>query len=233
MAIINQVQKTSGSGATSPLTVTFGSTPIQGNLLIAITTQGGTGQTADQTVAGFTAVGACAGFPGTGTTTRRVGIFYKIAGASESTSVVETAGAFTTVASVDLAIFEYSGLAISSVLDQVANDGLNSGTNVTSRTSGTTAATAQADELAIAAWGTAGGVTGPSYTNGFAAELNITRLQIASKIVSVTGTQESTQTWTTGRACGAQIATFKAFVSMLPQQVTVGPSQAAQRSASW
>lgn len=202
---IAQVQKTSTHTAGSPISLAFANIPLEGNLLIATVTQFGTTITADPTVAGFTAVAA---FPGS--SARRVGILYKVAGGSESATVVATAGANASLSIFDLHIFEYSGTAKSYVLDQVANDGLNSAGSVTTITSGTTAATVQANELAIAVYGMAGSTSTPAYSNSFTSQVETNNMGTAHKILSAAGTQESTRTWATGRAAGAQIATFQA-----------------------
>ena len=114
---------------------------------------------------------------------------------------------------------EYSGLVSTGVLDvSVENESyLSTATNTIS--TGTTAGTAQADELAIALFaadsGNSVGAT-RTWTNGFAivAEETTTSgspfICIASKTLTLAGTVESTVSHSGNDECYAMVATFKA-----------------------
>ena len=123
---------------------------------------------------------------------------------------------------------EYSGLVTSNVLDASAVANSND-VSVSSQTSGTTAATAQADELAITFFGIDTDDSADltrSWTNSFTEVLYIDNpnplgtagLGIGQKTLSTIGTQETTASWTgsynggsgagVDQAC-AGIATFK------------------------
>lgn len=104
---------------------------------------------------------------------------------------------------------EISGLA-ASPLDQTASTGASSG--ATTRSTGTTGTTAQADELAIASWGSSvvgTAATWGAQTNGYAERIadqvsttgtsNI-GLSVAALVLSATGTTESTATADGGQA---------------------------------
>ncbi len=131
---------------------------------------------------------------------------FKVAGPSESTSITWN-WVTNTSRGAQAAAVEYSGLATSSPLD-VKAEAASGTTAVTSQTTGTTATTSQADELAIAIMGadSNGNVeVGRSWTNGFTEFLWFTNppsgnpgLSVADKILSATGTQESTFSTTSG-----------------------------------
>ncbi len=199
---INKIQdnKTgiSGAGDYTTVTVTWNSTPAVGNLLIAIA-RGYQGTIASASISGYTlAESAVCGSSGA------VGIFYKIAGVGETGATLVWTGA---TASVYLAIEEWSPFA-SAPLDKINHTNNTGGT--TSRSSGTTPATTVNDELCIAAIGWGGAVTGLSWTNSFASEYaSLSLYAYASLVISSTGTQETTASWTTSRVNGCCIATFK------------------------
>jgi len=163
------------------------------------------------------------------------GIYYKVAGASEPLVMTFTIGA---ASHQTLSILEYSGLATTNVLDQVQS---NSCGNQSTCSTGTTAATTQANELVIAGFGLGDGESFlDTWTNGFA------RLSIAQSsgdgridrvtqstahfIASGTGTFETTETTGGTVRWGGVIATFKglgasgsassAFLTHLPVDPT-------------
>ena len=130
----------------------------------------------------------------------------------------ETAITWSYAASEESSIWvgEYAGLASSNVFD-VAAEADSADVTVTSQTTGTTAATAQANELAVAMFGIDSGTnaTGRSWTNSFTevsflgTGSSTAGLGVATKILSSTGTQTTTASWSlTDQACGI-IATFK------------------------
>lgn len=139
----------------------------------------------------------------------------KIAAGGESTM------AFTALGGNSHCIgsMEYTGNVttdLASCVDVTASSTVSVG--VTSKTSGTTATTAQNDELSVALWHVRADVTSESYSNSFVEQYALflaTSNNVADKIESAAGTKESTMSWTTsGSAIGA-IATFKAASSSL------------------
>jgi len=197
---ITQVQAAKNGVTTSAsVTVSWNITPTAGNLLIAF----GRGGSADSnaSISGWTkAVGnQC-------TTTVYQAIFYKIAGVGEGDVTL----AWTSSTSTRLTIMEYSGIVTTSPLDKTAYTA-TTGSTVTSRSSGTTAATTVASELCMAFFITGDVISANSYSNSFTEEANQGDIFfVASKIVSSMGVQETTMSWTTARLAGGCIATFKA-----------------------
>ena len=215
MASIARQEEYSANVVGTTVTTTFKQTPTQGNLLVCVYG----GKISDANLTG----------PGAGWTkavsrqasvSLAAGMWYKIAGAAEATAVVCTqAGA---AAPQWVQIYEYPGVT-ATPLDVTASNS-SAGAVVTLAT-GTTLATAQADELVIAAWQTndpAGRLS--SVTDSFepelASNLGDPALFAAAKVVSATGTQTSTGTWTTSNACVGLIATFK---------LSAAPSTSGQR----
>jgi hypothetical protein len=182
------------------ITATFSSTPIEGSLLIAAfapyaahsgaTAPGGwtLAESKDQATAAVS-----------------IGIYYRVAGASEPTGVTFT---YSPSSRLALHTLEYTGLLTSSPLDVTADNEGGAG-GVTSLASGTTAATAQARELAFVAF--AHSATGRTYTNGFTEQTATNDLGTAHKLVEATGAQSTTGSWTGSNPTAAAIATFKAI----------------------
>ena len=137
-----------------------------------------------------------------------MGLWYKVAGAGESTTVT---GAWTSSTLTELQIEEWSGLATSNVLDKVAYT-TGTGSTVTSRSSGTTATTSQAEELAIVGVVNGAIVTNQAWTNSFTVERHASCVYQTggSKVLSSAAAIESTMSWTTARHGGGIIATFAA-----------------------
>ncbi|WP_156027808.1 hypothetical protein [Candidatus Solirubrobacter pratensis] len=141
-------------------------------------------------------------------------LWYKIAGSSESSTVTI---APSVAASAELVVMQFTGNATSGVLDQTAHASGGA-------TTGTTAATAQNDELAVAAVGmtAVGGTISATWTNGFTANpattvaavgTNGTGIHVALRSLTSTGTVTSTATPSEGSAVGGLVATFKASSS--------------------
>ena len=207
---IIQVQKASAgsAGDVASINATYGSAPTQDNLLVLVHHYRD-----DQTVtlpAGWTQ--AVVRVIDKSTTT----IAYRIAGAAEGTGV-------TVSVSRDkhqtLHIFEYSGIDPVSPLDKTASNPCS--TPTASCSSGTTATTSVADELVIAAIGLAGasGSWDDTWTNAFTEQSTVestgtsderSASSIADRIVTTTGTFETTEGWTTNHKAQGAIATFKA-----------------------
>lgn len=176
------------------------STPIVGNLLVAIGKSGNRG-IADASIAGWTlAISVQAG------TASYMGIWYKVAGAAEGDVTLNWTSSTTTI----LIISEWSGLSVA-VLDKTASTATTGGA-VTSRSSGTTANTTTAVELCIAGFATGDVTSAQSFTNSFVDEYSsdIVALYMASLITAATSIYETTMAWTTSRVAGGCIATFMA-----------------------
>jgi hypothetical protein len=142
-----------------------------------------------------------------------ISIWYKDAGAGESTSMAFSDAGAT---SAYLDVFEYAGLVAGTADKTASVDG--TATLVSTLTVGPTAATTTARELAIAAIGLAGTATwNNTWTNGFV-QRTVTagadrRLSTATKTLTAAADTPSTkETWTTARNCAGVIATFAAKV---------------------
>lgn len=207
---LTQVQQNtnSASPAAGGVSVVFASPPVQNNLLLCAAMSGSFG---NMTSSGWTLDPLlqedqfCAMY-----------LYYKIAGSSESSTVTWTP---TVNDNTALWIAEYSGNDTAAVLDKTArNDpAANSATIAT----GTTAALAQADELAvavIAAVRLATGATINSYSNSFTEVAEVVTtvgdspvLGVATRDLAATTAITTTATFSVSvtRPIGL-IATFKA-----------------------
>ena len=159
-ALVQSASGGSTNGATS-VVATFANTPTPGNLLVAIAGA----KSADSVSGVSSASGAWAtaiNEPGTSVPSRPgMGIFYRIAGASEATQVTASGGPTT----LGLQIFEYSGVG--------ALDGVSSGNGPGNTPASTgTVTTSASDDLLIAGVdiNTADNITGVS--NNFNARGN-------------------------------------------------------------
>lgn len=193
--------------------LTLDSTPVENNIVIVFITSGASittgpgGGTYSSAVSGSDFVrGHC---------------YYKVAGAGESTSIGIT---ISVADAVCMHAYEYSGITTTSPVDQtVSAVDVGSGTTIVSGTTGTTT---QANEIAfVSAHMRTSEVPAQSvtaWTNSFVI-LNETKstgagnsdmlLNVASKLLSSTGTQQSTGSITTGGLGNdvALVATFKAI----------------------
>ena len=146
-------------------------------------------------------------------------MFYKVAAGGETSLTVTTADSLRMGV---LHFFEFSGNKTSAVLDVVATNSDSGGDNQVS--TGTTAATAQPAEVAVAQCNLGGlDSTGATWSQGFTAD-DWTEIDApggagdgavasAYKILSATGAQETTATFTDGatnQIGTGSIATFKA-----------------------
>lgn len=201
---LTQVQRvaTGSAAAVASLTATWGSTPIQNNLLVA---RVNSDATVTMTSTGWSL--AVSQVNNTG-----LYLWYKLAGASEAGTVVVTPSSSD---SIEIIVEEWSGNDTSSPLDKTAS--------ATGASTGTTAATTQADEQAFAQAGSgnlSAAPTGVTWTNSFVTETGIfgghatlnnrTALSPASKVLSATGAVSSVPTIGTGTTSGCLVATFKA-----------------------
>lgn len=201
MALTLVQRRTSASGANvTTLAATWSPAPIQNNLILC---RANSDATATMASSGWTLATSQVNLSG-------LYLWYKIAGAAESTTVTITPSG---AASTEMIIEEYSGNATASVLDRFQS--------ATGATTGTTAATTQADELAIAQVGmnnTAGGGFSATWNNSFVATTSLTgagsvgtTLHPSSKALATTGAVVTTATPAGGGvASGGLVATFKA-----------------------
>lgn len=199
----NRIQRqTAASGANvTTLTATWSPTPTPNNLLLC---RANCDATATMNSSGWTLAHSQINLSG-------LYLWYKIALAGESTSVTVNP---TSSASLELIIEEWAGglSGTVAVLDRIAN--------ATGASTGTTAATTQADELAIAQVGmsnTPGTGFSATWTNSFTAETTLvgaggvsTALHPAFRVLTATGTVTTTATPAGGgTASGGLVATFK------------------------
>lgn len=122
-AQITLVRSATGSSSSSTsVSATYSSTPAQGNLLVAIAGNRDASSSGPNTPSGWSiAISEPDNDPG------QV-IYYKIAGASEPTTV--TVNGYSSSMRLTLHIYEYSGTAASSPLDQVSSASGNSSSPV-------------------------------------------------------------------------------------------------------
>ena len=212
---ICQVQDEDGetSGIAASVTASYGAAPTQDNLLVLVHHF----WDFDEDIGNITLpAGWTQAVTRTGTGSRLT-IAYKVAGAAEGTDVTVSnnpSGHQT------ITIFEYSGIDTVSPLDRTAS---NQTTSTTSCSTGTTATTSVAEELVIGAIGLEGASGGwaNTWTNSFTQQSTVVSSgsggapaysdsSTADRIVSATGTFETTESWTTTRRCLGTIATFEA-----------------------
>lgn len=201
MALTLVQRRTSASAANvTTLAATWSPAPVQNNLILC---RANSDATVTMSSSGWTLATSQVNLTG-------LYLWYKIAGAAESTTVTITPSAS---ASTEMIIEEYSGNATTSVLDKFQS--------ATGATTGTTAATTQADELAIAQVGISNAVGGgfsATWNNSFVATTSLvgvgtvgTALHPSSKALAATGTVVTTATPAGGgTASGGLVATFKA-----------------------
>lgn len=206
--VIVFVDNASGAQAlATTISATFPGSPVQGDLMIAsLFTKSDTSPT---NPSGWTTdieiINA--------TNLDYLRICSKIAGAGESSTVT-----FTGMAGDlgGLGILRFSGAA-NPAIDKTASSAFATG--VTSKTSGTTAATTQSAEVSIVAYGVRNvAITGPALTNSFNQKNFLTDSSGGSFasiidgyfIETATGAKESTASWTTAADPMGAIATYKA-----------------------
>jgi len=196
------IQNKDGESYDTSVTVTLDSTPTEGNLLVASHYTGAPDSSAP---AGFSEAVALTHVDDEGA------IYYKVAGAGESTSI--TAGASTTKNNM-LNVLEIEGPWNATPLDQTASDGPNY--SVSSQTSGTTSTTSQADEFAVALITVDDvGKTLSGWTNSFVERSDnggpiYKFAAVATRLLTSTGAYETTATISASSyAAVGGIATFK------------------------
>lgn len=211
------LQKATATSLLTSVSAVFSSTPVAGNLMIAsVTASVGVGSIAISgwSTANSIAVGLAGGLV----------VFYKVAGAGESTTVTATG---TLATFMDIHIEEVDGIDDVSPLDKVAS-AADSGSGVTSRSSGTTASITQANEFVYTAVATVtDNGAGAAWTNSVTLENTTLHLITGDKSVSTVATYESTASWVNSvRAAGIAV-TFLAETGVnlvqknLPKPTTV------------
>lgn len=200
------VQSATVTNGASSATVAFGAAPTNGNLLIADVMAGGAANVAllAITQAGWNIAAGIGGSVGGADGAIRQ--FWKIANGDGANVEATTGG---TAARVDVHVYEYSAADgwPANPLDRTST---NTG-SAASLSTGTTAATTQADELLHAAVGQTGNNNGlaAGWTNGFAQRNLTARMLSADRVVAAVGTYETTGAWATSRPCRAVLATYK------------------------
>jgi hypothetical protein len=216
--LVQKTQGANGAAADTPLTVALSTPVVQGHLIILAFHTSGTGNhlLSGTGGSGWTRIA------GDGT---RASIYWKVASSGDA-----ALSPFTVTVDDDTAVsitrkaflLEYEQMAAAPA-DVGAS--ANSAGSVVSQTSGTTAATAQANELALAIFGQgSGGTTNQAWTNGFSQLDSVSRGWLVWKHLSAAGAVETTQSWTTSASMQAAIATFKAA------QAAAGPISPRQLS---
>ena len=233
------VQKQTATLVAQSRTVTMGSAPVAGHLLVMVVASNGGTDNLITTPTGWTATSHTTTFGAD------LYMFYRVAGASEPATTA--AIGYTTGSqgyySTPIIVYELSGLVTATPLDVSASTTTAGG--ATSLPSGTTATTTQADDYVIVAYGI-GQVTNTitGYTSGYTQQdvvtesANSTTCVVAFHETASTGTQSCTATTTTvAYPSGASIAAFKVAaggptVPGAPTNV-VAVAGNAQATVSW
>lgn len=203
---LSVVQDNTGTSGTTSVTATFNSTPARSNLMVGCIFTRATSIT--NPTNWNTAIEVL-----NTTENDALRISYKV--------VTDDAAGVTFTVNVNdassLGIFEVSGNDTATPLDKTASTGRT--TAVTSISSGTTAALAQADEICFAVAGIRGAISTPSMSNSYtfvheietAADSSSATVLDGYRIVTATDAQSTTISWAspTATAMGA-IATFRA-----------------------
>jgi hypothetical protein len=191
------VQKSSGTASTSSVSATFTSTPTSGNFLIAIC--GARNVTINQPSGWSTAINE------SGTPNPSQAIFYKVAGASESSTVTVTT---STTSYLGLQIFEYQNIASVSPVDATNS---NSGTGTVITTNSVT--TSQSPDLIIVGVTINAATSFSSWTNSFTEQNDFLQTSRtfagADRIVTSNGAYSTGATAANSAAWRAQIVAFK------------------------
>lgn len=201
------VQSKSANAASGTMTLTWDSTPTQNNLIVIALSIRSDANPSDP-----------AGYSTAATVTNEthndyLRIIYKIAGASESNPAWTGLDAPAVAGG-----WEFSGIATSTPLDASGTVDSNGAELNTPLTTASTGTLAQADEVAIAAWGIRdfGSLASVAVDSGFTLTHSLIPATVylagAYKIVSATTALQPSLTWTSAlwQVTGSGIATFKA-----------------------
>jgi hypothetical protein len=212
-------QDAKGVSTTTSVTATYPGTPTRNNLLIA-------------TVYSNTVVGTNVLSGWSVATDQQVGnnvqdatIFYKVAGAAESTGITATATGATIM---KLHIYEYSGTATSSPLLST-NNGNGGAANVTSQA--TNSLTIAGSELLFVTVGLGGNVTTPAWDSSFSLRQSDAAIRLfdGDRIGPGAGSYSSSASWVGATKATAIIAAFGALALPPPRVI----SQAANRASTY
>lgn len=215
-------RRQSAENEANPASATFGSTPIEGNLLTATAVERSGGDAANYTIdgSGWTSRISETTEQGDGNARRTHKVWTKLAGASEPTNVQVDNG---TANSIRLQIEEFELEVGEDQFEFLAAAAANSGTGSTSpQTSGTTASVSGTNFLVIgsAIWRTNGADlnmgAGVGWTNSLTdilvvgtADSNSRAISSAYKSDTTAGTYESSVSWNgDGHECNAGILVF-------------------------
>lgn len=196
------VQAKSAQGANTTATVTFDSTPTEGNLLLCAVTLANTTATGDITaIGGWTQIAAIAssGLSGGDAPANMIcKVFSKVAGPAESATVSTTVASGTSGHSIS--VCEVSD---ATVVDVHAEATVNDAKATT--LGATTGTTTQADELAVSFLTAAGNPGTVTINDGFTQRATSgVRARVATKDLAATGAVTSSYSWVT--AAGAAVA---------------------------
>lgn len=234
------VQIATGNTQVTPLTMdaTWGGATTAGNLLFAVISirSPGMGTTASAVVPpagkGWTSITSCSANYGNGGGRTYMEIFYSANAASQSGAQTWTwtgAGYMSTTNAI-VSMVEYSGIDTATPLDVSANHvspndaGAFAYTTETTAVTGTTGTTAQANEFAIAALASITALSNPSgsYTERLdgGTVTGAHYLSVSDKVLSGTGTQSTSATYTPAAVNNGAIAVFK-FTAAPPPSTAV------------
>ena len=202
-------RKEDSNGADVSLVVTFDSTPVSGNLLVAVHMTGaGSSDSCSSASGSYTS----AIHWQNATELDAVRLWYRIAGASEATDVTATPSASD---ENGLLLLEIEGPWEASPVDQTTNPGRQASS--TTYDCGTTGTLSQADEVAVAAVYTrsASNGTGDSYSQSFvtnalsAITSSFKSISLATKLLSATTAVTTVCTFGTSAVAQGGLVTFK------------------------
>jgi hypothetical protein len=196
---ISEVQRAFTSAGSSSISASFGLTPAQGDLLVAvpINASSGTSSVTFTPPAGWSV----------GRSNGRAAIFYEVAGAGEP-KVVSVSDSDGQAYTLRMSIYELSGVDASSPFDQSGEATFSSTTSTTISTDGITDRTG---EWAVAMIGWNGAITSgsQSFDNGFTAFTGNSRGYAATSVMSAASVASTTASWTTASAGVKIIGTFR------------------------
>lgn len=214
---IVQVQKASNKcNTTSSVTCTATATisaATAGNMIIAVCSGENGGAVPSLSITGYTSA-----LSATSNSRMSQQIFYKVAAGGETSVACVVTGSGSNTTTGYVTAFEYSGIDTASPIDKTASTTGASEYPV----SGTTATTAQADELLIAGLSMdEQSISFSGWTNGFTEESDQQQINpggsgvgVASRISTATGAYSTAATPTSAADWIGQIVTFKAVTNV-------------------
>lgn len=217
---ITLVQKV-GSANTGTLKATppaWSTTPTLGNLLLVCGTETLNSGSTWTAPSGYTATASTPFLFWNAGNEASSGLYWKIAGASEATP--GTYGDTTSTQDYVTYIYEFAapGGWLVTPTDVEAHTAANA-TAVSTAASGSTAALAQADELAFAMTALSAVVTALTFTNGYTVDRPTTangKLWAGWKETAATTAENTTASWTTAARANVKIVTFMTGIPANP-----------------